>query len=201
MELLRSGALASLLTTVSPVSAGGVPSQKPETVRTKKGRQESQTIEQSHLPEAGWSPVKRVTASVSAVKDKLVSDGWSVPVVDSIANLNISEPSVCLVSSAEARKAVKEVKGVQALAILAPVNIDNRGQELHVLMEDASGRVVVRRRFLLQLGDGEVTYMDGKPKKQFKPDSTKVVISFSKSHTESEAWTYASKHPREAVKK
>ena len=151
--------------------------------------------------EPGWSPVKRATTSVAPVKDKLVNDGWSVPIVTSIADLNIAEPVVCLVSSAEARKAVKELTGVHALAILSSANTDNRGQELHVLMEDISGRVIVRRRFLLQLGIGAVTYMDGKPKKQFKPDSTKVVISFAKIHTESEAWTYASKHPREAVKK
>ena len=104
-------------------------------------------------------------------------------------------------SKAEARKAVKELKDVHALAILSPANIDNCGQELHVLMEDASGGVIVRRRFLLQLGNGAVTYMADKPKKQFKPDSTKVVISFAKIHTESEAWTYVSKNPREAVKK
>ena len=104
-------------------------------------------------------------------------------------------------TNAETRKAVKELKGVHALAILSPANIDNCGQELHVLMEDVSGRVIVRRRFLLQLGNGAVTYMDGKPKKQFKPDSTKVVISFAKTHTESEAWAYANKYPREAVKK
>ena len=56
-------------------------------------------------------------------------------------------------------------------------------------------------RFLLQLGNGAVTYMDGKPKKQFKPDSVKVVVSFAKIHTESEAWSFASKHPREAIRK
>ena len=54
------------------------------------------------------------------------------------------------------------------------------------MIEDASGRCVARRRFLIQLGVGEVTHMDGKPKKQFKPDSVKVVLNFAKIHTESE---------------
>ena len=135
------------------------------------------------------------------MKDKLFSDGWSVPVVRSIADLNVSEPGVCLVSSSEARKAIKELKGLHPLAILSPANIDNRGEKLHVLMEYGSGRCVVRRHFLLQLGFGDVTYMDGKPKKHLKPDSVKVVVSFAKNHTESEAWAYASKHPREAIRK
>ena len=78
------------------------------------------------------------------------------------------------------------MKGFSPLAILCPSNIDNRGRELHVLMEDAAGRCVVRRRFIIQLGIGEVTYLDGKPKKQFKPDNAKVVISVAKHHAEAE---------------
>ena len=44
-----------------------------------------------------------------------------------------------------------------------------------VLMEDASGRCVVRRRFLLHIGVGAVTNMEGKPKQQFKPGNLKVL--------------------------
>ena len=124
-----------------------------------------------------------------------------MPVLGSVADLNISEPGVCLVSSSEARKAVAELKGAHPLAILSPANIENRGQELHVLVEDASGRCVIRRRFLLQLGVGDVTYMDGKPKKTFKPDSIKVVLSFTKHHTDAETLAFASKQPRESIKK
>ena len=67
------------------------------------------------------------------------------------------------------------------------------------MIEDASGRCVVR--FLRQLGVGKVTYMDGKPKKQFKPDSFKGALSFAKQHTGSETWTCVSKHNQEAIKK
>ena len=130
---------------------------------------------------------------VSPVKGKLLKDGWSVPVLGSIADLNISEPGVCLVSSSEARKAVAELKGAHPLAILFPANIDTRGQDLQVLVEDASGRCVIRRRFILQLGFGEVTYMNGTPKKTFKPDSVKVVLSFTKHHTDAETLAFASK--------
>ena len=46
-----------------------------------------------------------------------------------------------LVSSAEARKAMGELKSEQALAILAPANINNVGEELHVMVEGAGGDV------------------------------------------------------------
>ena len=97
------------------------------------------------------------------------------------------------------REAPNELKGVSPLAILCPSNIDNRGQELQVLIKDASGRCVVRRRFLIQLGIGEVTYMDGKPKKEFKPDSAKVVVSVAQHHAAADIWSFASKHPRDAI--
>ena len=96
LELLRSGALASLLPPVSLVVAGGVPTPKPDKVAPKKGRHGNHTVDKPHAPESGWSPVKRVVSSVAPVKDKLVNDGWSVPIVASIADLNISEPCVCV---------------------------------------------------------------------------------------------------------
>ena len=199
LQLLRSGALSFLLSStgystahaersesiqasptvsVSPVSRrnAGKPSRPPTPTTTSK-----------NPAEPGWTRVKRQSAATTPVKDKLLSDRWSVPIVGCIAELKVGEPGVCLVSSSEARKAIQELKSDHALAILSPSNIDNRGEELHVLMEDASGRVVVRRRFLLQLSAGTVTYMDGKPKRQFKQDSVKVDVSFAKIHTKSEA--------------
>ena len=43
--------------------------------------------------------------------------------------------------------------------------------------------------------------MDGKPKKEFKPDSAKVVVSVAKHHAEADIWSFVSKHPRDAIKK
>ena len=64
--------------------------------------------------------------------------------------------------------------------------------EIHVLVEDPAGRWQTRRRFLLQLGIGDVNYMDGAPKKSFKADSVKIVLSYAKQHTDAEAWSCAS---------
>ena len=59
---------------------------------------------------------------------------------------------ICLVSTAEAKKIAKELKGDHALAVLSPSNITGVGEEVHVLVEDPSGRWQTRRRFMLQLG-------------------------------------------------
>ena len=70
--------------------------------------------------------MQRGTVITSQVKDKLLSEGWSVPVVACINDLNIAEPGNCLVSTSEARKAVKALKGVHSLAIVSSANIRNR---------------------------------------------------------------------------
>ena len=116
-----------------------------------------------------------------------------------MSDLNVSEPGVCLFSRIVA---AKELKGARPLAILwRTININNRAGELQVLMGDVCGRCVVRRRFLIQLGVGEVTYMDGKPKKQFKPESAKVVLNVAKHHVEADIWGFVRKHPREVINK
>ena len=102
--------------------------------------------------------MKRPSVVSSLLKDKLFSEEWSGPVVGSISDLNVAEPGVGVVSSSEARKAINELKGTHALALLSPANVHNSGKESYVLMEDASGRCVVRRSFLLHLGLGKVTH-------------------------------------------
>ena len=46
----------------------------------------------------------------------------------------------------------------------------------------------------MQLGKGEVNYIDGAPKKSFKAESVKLVFSYAKQHTGAEAWEYAAKN-------
>ena len=78
--------------------------------------------------------------------------------------------------------------------------INGIGEEIHVMVEDASGRWHVRRRFLLQLGAEKVTYLSDAPKKTFVPDTVKVVLSYAKCHTEAEAWTLASTNAQALTK-
>ena len=89
----------------------------------------------------------------------------------------------------------------ETFAVLSPANIDAKGEEVHVLVEDPLGRWQTRRRFLFQLCSGHVTYMDGKPKKSFTPDSVKVVLSYAKQHTEAEAWSCVVKNAQDLTKK
>ena len=92
-------------------------------------------------------------------------------------------------------------KGTQPLGILATANMDEREQEVHVLLEDPSGRCQVRRRFIFQFGSVEEIHTSDKPKKAFKPDSVKVVNRFAKQHTAPDRLDFVQKNPQVAVKK
>ena len=86
---------------------------------------------------------------------------------------------------------MSELKGEQPLAILFATLIDGNGEEIHVLVEGLAGRIQTRRGFLLQIGSGHVTYMDGKPNKAIIADSANAVLTFAKQHTDADALDYA----------
>ena len=207
LELFRSGALSSLLSgsplvvphvEVLPVSPPAA--VVPDSIRKAKSKLKNVS---PVVPPAdvGWVPVNRAKARAVDTKDKLVPGGWSVAVKSGVSELITSEPGVCLASVSEAKKVVAELKGAHPLAILSPANINGAGQEIHVLVEDPTGRWQSRRRFLFQVGTGSVTYMNGSAKKPFKPDSVKVVLSFGKQHTEPDAWCHALTNAQALTKK
>ena len=127
--------------------------------------------------------MKSSNTKTTQSKDKLLGPDWSVPVFSSISELKVGEPGVCMASVSETKKAIAELKGEKALAVVCPANIDSKGEELHVLIEDPSGRWQTRRRFLFQLGSGHVTYMDDKSKNSFTHYIVKVVLRYAKQHT------------------
>ena len=176
-----------------------VPSQKP--VSEQSSRSGVGAKVRAMQPSDGWKPVKAISYRTTPTKDNLLSDGWSVPIKSCEADLKIGEPGLCLASISKAKKAIAELKGTHPLPILASTNINGTGEELHVLVEDPSGRWQVRRRFLFQVGTGLVTYMDGKPKKTFNPDSVKVVLNLGKHHTEPETWGHALTNAQALTKK
>ena len=108
--------------------------------------------------------------------------------------MSSTSPGVCLTSTAEGKQLVKDLKSEFAFAILVPSNITGSGEEVHVLVEDPSGRWQTRRRFMIQLGISPVTYMEGKPKKAIVSDSVKVVLTYGKQHTDPEAWAHVPKN-------
>ena len=99
---------------------------------------------------------------------------WSEPIITWVSEMRSTTPGVCLVSTADGKKLVNELKGEGPLAILVPTNISGTGEEVHVLVEDPSGRWQTRRRFMIQLGMTPVTYMEGKPNKSIVSDSSKL---------------------------
>ena len=144
----------------------------------------------------------KVSKNIGAeTRDKLLPNGWSVPVKQSILEMKSSEPGICLVSTADAKNIAKELKGDHALAVLSPSNITGVGEEVNVLVEDPSGRWQTRRRFMLQLGTSPVVYMEGKPRKSVIADSVKVVLTYAKHHTDGETLESAVKNAQELTKK
>ena len=95
--------------------------------------------------------------------EQLLESGWSVLIRTGISDLTVSGAGVCLVSNAEARKAILELKSEKALEILVPANINNVGEE-RVMVDGAGGRWQVRLRFLFHFGGIPVTYIEDKPK-------------------------------------
>ena len=53
-----------------------------------------------------WKSTKRITSGVPQSKDKLMSEGWSVPVTETVRDLSVTNAGACLTSTSEDRKAM-----------------------------------------------------------------------------------------------
>ena len=127
LELLRSGELASLMPTVSPVPP--VPSISQNLQKQKKKSPSRNANVESTTLANGWKPIKSAKSTGSETRDKLLPNGWSVPIKNTITEMSSSAPGLCLVSNVKARKLVKELKGEHALAILAPRTSLDQGKK------------------------------------------------------------------------
>ena len=173
LPLLRSGALAHLL----PVAS----SAKPETKKTKKPKVEKGNAPSSLFQvqaeasaagiseEAGWKvqqkPKKTVPFAGAGPTDQLLPEGWNVGILPCAGELTSESTGVVLCSSKEAQQLVTEVSAQKPLAALSPLDIDEKGQQVHVLVKDANGKTQCRKRLLFQLGplDQPVQYMCAVP--------------------------------------
>ena len=152
----------------------------------------------------GWveQKPKKTNQKKDVPKDVLLPEGFSGKVVASTAGRSAQEPTVCLASMSEARAALAELKSSKPMAVLAPANIDSKGKEVSVLVEDASGKKQSRVRFLFQLGTGEITYSSSLPRGQeVRGNCKKVVLQLSQEHTVKEAWEASLKAPEQAAKR
>ena len=201
LEIFRSGALSSLLP-IAPTCDSSSTNPNGSKYQTNINYTKAHLEKPADAARAGgWTAVKHAKVVTSESKDKLLPNGWSVPTKHSVSEMCSSEPRICLVSTAEARKRLKELKGEHPLAIVAPSNITNTGDEVHVLVEDPTGRWQTRRRFMIHLGNGMVSYMRGAPKKSVRADSLKIVLSLAKHHTDAETWAHAANNAHELTEK
>ena len=89
-------------------------------------------------------------------RDKLLEDGWSVKVWHTLAGFQRLRDGVFMAS-------VKEAKMLMAESVLAPINLNENGTEISVLVQDRNVCMQSRQPFLHQLGDTPVTYQSAAP--------------------------------------
>ena len=80
-------------------------------------------------------------------------------------------------------------------------NVTGPGETVHVSVEDSAGRWQTRRRFMIQVGIGFVTYMVDKPKKFACGDAVEVLLSLAEHHADAETLAYGFKQTQESTQK
>ena len=128
LPLLRSGGLDSFLEETKPTKPKQSSSTKSLDLQTQSRLQ----------PTSDWQTVKKQKTEKieNLAKDILVPEGWSAPVVKDMGQMIVNSPGVCLASVLTVRKALGEFKSQMPLAALAPVNVDEKGQIIHVFVTD-----------------------------------------------------------------
>ena len=133
LKLLRSGALTSLLT-AADIPTPAAPAQPAQTGQKPAKSKVVQERPEHCTRGGGWTPVKIPKVPGTILKDKLLPNGWSVPIIASVSEMSSTGPGICLVSTTDGKKLVNELKSDCPLAILVPTNISGTGEEVHVLI-------------------------------------------------------------------
>ncbi len=154
---------------------------------------------------SSWKTVKKAKTETSGSnvggKDVLESEGWSVPVRACLADLNATTPGICLVSTAEAKRALGDLRGDEPMAILAPMNVNEEGTEMPVFVTDKNGRIQTRVRYLFQLGPEPVTFCSSAPQHSLRTDAVKVVVSIHCMYASQAVWSSAMRFGASTAKK
>ena len=103
----------------------------------------------------------------------------------------------------EAKERMAEIHSNGFLAELAPTNVNEKGTEISVLVQDQNACIQSRQRFLHQLGDIAVQYQSTALQKgNVKDCGTKqIVLSLSKQYTDKQGWFAAKLAPRVAARR
>ena len=160
----------------------------------------------------GWVPDKAKAKGMQAKqksctgqptqREELLSKS-SAKVVSSTKELAVTEPCVCLATMAEGRRAVEELKSQKPMAVLVPARLDGRGVETQVFVKDSRGEKQTRTRFLVQIGQGEVTFDHSCVAygKEVGQVNKKVVIYGVNGKCPKEVWKSLADNPKSAVDK
>lgn len=170
-SMLASGALDGVLaqhgwkkTAASPSASSVTEQQARQKSEGKKQEQKSQAKNEvkraseaiaKPLNDAGWQEQKRKKTSAAAPaaqqeKPKLLPVNWkNATVKDSVKDLQVGVPAVCLATTAEARQAMRELKTSGSLAVLAPNPVEGKGEKVSVAVATADGKKDQLVRFLI----------------------------------------------------
>ena len=145
----------------------------------------------------------RVDANQPAPRDKLQQDGWNVRVEHTLAGFHRAKEAVLLASVNEAKVLFAEMHSNGSLAVLAPINVNEMGTEISVLVQDQNGCMQSRQRFLHRLGDISVQCQSTAPQgRSVKDGGTKqIVLSPSKEYTHKQGWRAAELAPGVAARR
>ena len=161
-----------------------------------------------NVTEEDWKRVRhskpvRVDADQPLPRDKLQQDAWSVRVEHTLAGFHRAKEGVFLASVKEAKVLMAEMHSNGSLAVLAPINVNEKGTEISVLVQNRNGCTQSRERFLHQLAGVPVQYQStGTTRGCVKDGGMKQIVqSLSKQCTDKQGWQAAELAPRVAARR
>lgn len=167
------------------------------------GRWKRNAVVRKGIPRTtdGWQTKqhKAPPAPAPNIADKLVQDGWAVPVLAHTDQLEVDKPGVLLTTTELGRKLMQGVKPSASIALLTPKPLAASDVETVVLVIDGAGKEDLRRRFVHQLGPMPVALaVQAHAGKKVVPDSVKLVLQYSKRYS---GTNFDEKAPQAAARK
>jgi hypothetical protein len=154
----------------------------------------------------GWKVVKPkrpevVDATVKSepLSDVLQQEGFNAEVVAGVSFLTQAKACITLATLSDAKKAVAELSSALPMAILATRKIEEKGEEMSVLVRDKLGKLQTRTRFLIQLGAQPVTFNENYITKGGEAGLLRkpVVVFLVQEKSSKEVWESALKNPKQ----
>jgi hypothetical protein len=192
LPLLRSGALSQFVSGATP-SQTSQPTKSPAAKPPPKAKDGWKLVKTKKIAETD------AAAPTNHVHEILQPEGFNADVVAGVDFLTQSKACVALVSFSEAKKVVAELSSPLPMAILSTRKVDDKGEELAVLVKDKLGKLQTRTRFLVQLGAKPVTFNQshfakgGEVGELRKP----VVVFLAQEKTSKDMWENALKNPKQ----